>query len=210
MTNSEPARKGVLLVISAPSGTGKSTLIQKLTERYPQFRYSISCTTRPLRANEKDGKDYFFLSETEFLARQKQGYFAEWANVHGNYYGTPLEYVQKCCKQGDDLLFDIDVQGALQLQKTLPQATFIFLFPPSFTELKNRLLLRQTETQASLQQRLHNAKNEIAQARFFEYHIINDDLQKAFASLEAIYLAQTLKQDRFLDDIATKLLAETK
>lgn len=210
MTNPEPARKGVLLVISAPSGTGKSTLIQKLIERYPQFHYSISCTTRPLRANEKDGKHYFFLSEAEFLARQKQGYFAEWANVHGNYYGTPLEYVQKHCERGDDLLFDIDVQGALQLQKTLPQATFVFLFPPSFTELKNRLLLRQTETQASLQKRLHNAKNEIAQARFFEYHIINDDLKKAFASLEAIYLAQTVRQDRLLNNIATKLLAETE
>ncbi len=209
MTNPEPARKGVLLVIIAPSGTGKSTLIQKLTGRYPQFHYSISCTTRPPRANEKDGEHYFFLSEKEFLARQKQGYFAEWASVHGNYYGTPLEYVQKRCEQGADLLFDIDVQGALQLQKSLPQATFVFLFPPSFAELKNRLLLRQTETQASLQKRLDNAKNEIAQAHFFEYHIVNDDLEKAFSSLEAVYLAQTLKQNQLFDDIAAKLLNQT-
>ncbi len=204
---SQFSRKGVLFVISAPSGTGKSTLIHKLRNRHPALNFSISCTTRSPRQGERHGADYFFLDKKEFLARREKGYFAEWAEVHGNYYGTPLDHVEKLHAQGQDLLFDIDVQGALQLQKSLPQTVSVFLFPPSLDELKKRLLTRGTETEQTLQKRLHGARNEIAQAHHFDYHIINDDLEEAARLLEAVYLAQTVKKD-LLPDIAALLMRD--
>ncbi len=188
-------RKGVLFIISAPSGTGKSTLIHKLRERHPCLNFSISCTTRSPRQGERHGEDYFFLDKDEFLSRKEKGYFAEWAEVHGNYYGTPLAHVEELRARGQDLLFDIDVQGALQLQKSLPQTVSVFLFPPSFDELKNRLLARGTETEQTLQKRLSGARNEIALAHHFDYHIVNDNLEAAATLLEAVYLAQTVKKN---------------
>lgn len=193
------SRTGVLLIVSAPSGTGKSTLIHKLRTRHPEINFSISCTTRAPRQGEQHGRDYFFLDKDEFLSRREKGYFAEWAEVHGNYYGTPLAHVEELRARGQDLLFDIDVQGALQLQKSLPQAVSVFLFPPSLEELKKRLLLRKTETTQTLQKRLSGAKNEIAQAHHFDYYIINDDLEKAAGLLEAVYLAQTVKKNLAAD-----------
>ena len=145
---SAASRSGVLLVICAPSGTGKTTLVQRLREEFPNFAYSISCTTRAPRGREVDGKDYHFLSVEEFLRRREAGYFAEWANVHGNYYGTPLAPVLETLKAGNDVLFDIDVQGAAQLRLTLPRGQYVFLFPPSMSELERRLRGRGTDDEA--------------------------------------------------------------
>lgn len=133
------SRSGVLLVVCAPSGTGKTTLIQRLRDEFPNFAYSISCTTRAPRGHETDGEDYHFLSVEEFLRRREAGFFAEWANVHGNYYGTPLAPVLETLKAGQDVLFDIDVQGAAQLHLSLPRGQYVFLLPPSLSELERRL-----------------------------------------------------------------------
>ena len=187
------ARSGVLLVVCAPSGTGKTTLIQRLRDELPNFAYSISCTTRAPRGHETDGKDYHFLSVEEFLRRREAGFFAEWANVHGNYYGTPLAPVLETLKAGQDVLFDIDVQGAAQLHNfSLPRGQYVFLLPPSLSELERRLRGRGTDDEASIARRLSNAASEIRQAHWFDASIVNDNLDKAYDELRAVYLASTL------------------
>ncbi|WP_302608427.1 guanylate kinase, partial [uncultured Desulfovibrio sp.] len=132
-------REGIALVLSAPSGTGKTTLIKRLLAEFPHFGYSVSCTTRQPRQGEEHGKDYFFLSREEFERRRAEQAFAEWAEVHGNFYGTPLAPVKEMLHQGQDVLFDIDVQGAAQLRLTLEEAAFVFILPPSMAELERRL-----------------------------------------------------------------------
>ena len=186
------SRSGVLLVVCAPSGTGKTTLIQRLRDEFPNFAYSISCTTRAPRGHETDGKDYHFLSVEEFLRRREAGFFAEWANVHGNYYGTPLAPVLETLKAGQDVLFDIDVQGAAQLHLSLPRGQYVFLLPPSLSELERRLRGRGTDDEASIARRLSNAASEIRQAHWFDAWIVNDNLDKAYDELRAVYLAATL------------------
>ena len=185
-------RAGVPLVICAPSGTGKTTLVQRLRSEFPHFGFSVSCTTRSPRAGEIDGKDYHFISEQEFLERRKQGYFAEWARVHNNFYGTPLAPVRDMLESGRDLLFDIDVQGAAQLRLTLPRGHYVFLLPPSMSELARRLRTRGTDDETSIARRLANAEQEIRQAHWFDAWIINDDLDRAYDQLRAFYLTATL------------------
>lgn len=185
-------RFGVPLIICAPSGTGKTTLVQRLRQEFPNFAYSVSCTTRAPRGQEVDGKDYHFLSVEEFLRRRDAGAFAEWANVHGNYYGTPLGPVLDTLKAGRDLLFDIDVQGAAQLHLSLPRGVYVFLLPPSMSELERRLRGRGTDEEASIARRLANADAEIRQAHWFDAWIVNDDLDAAYDHLRAVYLAATL------------------
>ena len=181
---------GILLVLCAPSGTGKSTLTRRLLDRHPNFAFSISCTTRAPRPGEVDGREYHFLSKEEFLRRQAAGYFAEWAQVHGNLYGTPKAATLELLAAGRDVLFDIDVQGARQLRQSLGHGAYVFLFPPSPEELRQRLLRRGTEDAASLARRMEGAKEEIAASSDFDYWIINDDLDAAFVRVEAIYLAE--------------------
>lgn len=185
-------RSGVALVICAPSGTGKTTLIKRLVAEFPRFAFSISCTTRDPRPGEVPGKDYLFLSEEEFKHRRDTGYFAEWAEVHGNFYGTPLQATQNLMSRGRDVLFDIDVQGALQLRQTIPSAWFIFILPPSRPELKRRLEARGTEEPEALATRLVNASQELEQAYWFNFWIVNGDLEKAWQELCAAYVAATL------------------
>lgn len=182
-------RSGLPLVVSAPSGTGKSTLIAKLRQEFPSFAFSISCTTRAPRPGEVDGKDYYFLDRETFLQRRDNHFFAEWATVHGNLYGTPLKATQALLQQGKDIIFDIDVQGARQLKQTLPQGCFVFLFPPSMQALKTRLVQRGTDSREVIANRLANARNEISQCDLFEFWIVNDDLQTAYEELRAVYLA---------------------
>ena len=138
-------RAGVVLVLCAPSGTGKTTLVRRLREEFPQFAYSVSCTTRAPREGEVDGRDYHFLTHEEFVRRRDAGFFAEWAEVHGNFYGTPLAATLATIEAGQDLLFDIDVQGAAQLRTSLPQGTYVFILPPSRVELERRLRSRGTD-----------------------------------------------------------------
>lgn len=186
-------RNGIVLVICAPSGAGKTTLVKKLREDFPHFGYSVSCTTRAPREGEVDGKDYQFLSRERFLALREEGYFAEWATVHGNYYGTPLAPTLDMLHKGRDVIFDIDVQGAAQLRLTLPQGLYVFILPPSLPELEQRLRNRGSESEETLQQRLGNALHEMRQAHWFDAWVVNDDLSVAYDQLRAAYLAATLK-----------------
>lgn len=186
-------RNGVVLVICAASGTGKTTLVKRLLEEFPSFAYSVSCTTRAPRAGEIDGKDYHFLSKEDFCARREQGHFAEWAEVYGNLYGTPLPPILEMLQQGKDVLFEIDVQGAAQLRLTLSQSTCVFVLPPSMQELENRLRLRASDDEATICRRLDNAALEIREAHWFDTWIVNNDLDLAYDQLRATYIAATLK-----------------
>lgn len=186
-------RNGVVLVICAASGTGKTTLVKRLLNEFPSFAYSVSCTTRPPRVGEVDGKDYHFLSREDFCERRNQGYFAEWAEVYGNLYGTPLPPILDNINNGKDVLFEIDVQGAAQLRLTLNQPCCIFILPPSMKELKNRLHNRASDDDSTIQRRLDSATTEIREAHWFDTWIVNDDLNNAYDQLRAAYIAATLK-----------------
>ena len=182
-------RLGLCLVISAPSGAGKSTLVERLRAEFPHFAYSISCTTRAPRGEEKNGVDYHFLTREEFLTRRDAGYFAEWAEVHGNLYGTPKGPVEEHLQSGRDVLFDIDVQGALQVKSVFPQGLFVFIQPPSRQELERRLRGRGTDSDEAIAKRLGNALGELKQSGKFDYLIVNDDLDAAADELRALDVA---------------------
>jgi guanylate kinase len=182
-------RKGLCLVLSAPSGAGKSTLVSRLRAEFPGFAYSISCTTRAPRGAEQDGVHYHFLSREKFLAKRDAGYFAEWAEVHGNFYGTPKAPVEEKLARGHDMLFDIDVQGALQLKAVFPQALYVFILPPSKEVLERRLRGRGTDSEEVIARRMTNALGELEQAKYFDYHIVNDDIEEAADELRAVYVA---------------------
>lgn len=191
-----PPRTGVMLVMCAPSGVGKTTLVRRLRKEFPGFGYSVSCTTRPPRPEEKDGEDYLFISEETFFARRAAGFFAECAAVHGHYYGTPREPVQTMLARGQDILFDIDVQGAAQLRLSLAGGVYVFLFPPSMAELERRLRARGTEDAASIRRRLEGAEREMREAHWFDAWIVNEDLDRAYDELRAVFLAATLDPRR--------------
>lgn len=191
-------RRGIMLVLCAPSGTGKSTLCKRLLEEFPSFRFSISCTTRKPRGEEKDGIDYHFLTKEEFIARRDAGFFAEWAEVHGNFYGTPRQATLDLLSEGHDVLFDIDVQGAAQLRKSMGQsgsevqARYVFILPPSRAVLEQRLRSRGTDAEECIITRLANAAKELEAAPLFDACIVNDNLDTAYDALRASYLAATL------------------
>ena len=204
-------RTGIALVVSAPSGAGKTTLINLLLKEFPDFSYSISCTTRSPRQGEENGRDYYFIDKETFLARREAGYFAEWAEVHGNFYGTPLEPVRQALRNGRDILFDIDVQGAAQLKKTLAEALFVFILPPSLTELKRRLASRGTDSEEVIAGRLSAAYAEIRAAQNYDVLVVNDDLMTAYNQLRAAYITATLAPSRnqaLLDTILGSGFAE--
>ncbi len=185
-------RSGVVLVICAPSGTGKTTLIKRLRNEFPNFGFSVSYTTRQRRESEEDGKDYHFISIEEFKEKRKADFFAEWAFVHGNYYATPLEPTLNMLKEGKDIIYDVDVQGAAQLRLTLPSACYIFILPPSLHELKSRLLKRASNNEAQIAKRMSNAVLEIKESHWFDYLIVNNDLDTAYDHIRAAYIATTL------------------
>lgn len=200
-------RKGVVLVICAPSGAGKTTLVRRLLDEFPRFTYSVSCTTRGPREGEVDGRDYHFLSAEDFRRRIGENFFAEWAEVHGNYYGTPLQETLDTLAAGRDMLFDIDVQGAGQLKKNLPFGKYIFIFPPSRKALRDRLLGRGTDDLDTIERRMINAYGEIQQAPEFDTWIINDDLDDAYELLRAAYLTATAEprcRESFLPELQTQ------
>lgn len=186
-------RNGVVLVVCAASGTGKTTLVKRLLNEFPSFAYSVSCTTRAPREGEVDGKDYHFLSQEEFCERRNQGYFAEWAEVYGNLYGTPLPPILDMLSHGKDVLFEIDVQGAAQLRLTLNEPCCVFILPPSMHELEKRLRSRASDDEDTIQRRLNNAAAEIREAHWFNTWIVNDNLDRAYDQLRAAYIAATLK-----------------
>lgn len=198
---------GQLLVLCAPSGAGKSTLVRRLRAEFPQIRFSISCTTRAPRPGEQDGVDYHFLTRDDFLARREALFFAEWAEVHGNLYGTPRQAVVDVLAAGHDLLFDIDVQGARQLRRGFDCGGYVFILPPSRQALVDRLHQRGTDSQEVVARRLANAAGEIAAAPEFDYLLVNDDLDTAYATLRAIYLAARQRPDRH-PGLVDELLAQ--
>lgn len=177
---------GKLIILSAPSGTGKSTAVASLCALMPQLQVSVSCTTRPKRPQEQDGRDYFFLTEAEFRARMATGDFAEWAQVHGNFYGTPKAPLEEVLRSGRVMLLDLDVQGGMQLKKAFPQAVSIFLLPPSFEVLQERLQGRATDSPEQIRLRLENAKRELEYQNFYDYCVVNDDLEQAVRDIEKI------------------------
>jgi len=184
-----PAYSGQLFVISAPSGVGKSTLIRDILADCPKLKFSVSCTTRSPRPGEIAGKDYIFLSKEEFLSGINSGRFLEWAEVHGEYYGTDLNPIEKWLKAGSDVLLDIDVQGARLVRAAYPIAQTIFILPPSLNVLQERLRNRATESEKQLAIRIAAAQRELLEAPWYDYVVINNDLQEAISDLKAILRA---------------------
>lgn len=185
-------RAGLPFIVCAPSGAGKTTLINRLRKEFP-LNFSVSCTTRAPRAGEVDGRDYYFVDRAMFMEKRCKGEFAEWAEVHGNFYGTPLQPLRERLSAGEDMLFDIDVQGASQLSLALAEACFVFILPPSMAVLAERLRGRGTDTAEAVALRLANAKREIMGCHWFDAWIVNNDLDTAYAELRAFYLAATLR-----------------
>jgi guanylate kinase len=176
---------GKLIVICAPSGTGKSTLINRLKDEYPELEWSVSCTTRPIRTGEINGKDYHFISKDIFEQQIKDDQFVEWAKVHSNYYGTSKVFVSRGLSEGRKMLFDLDVQGADSMKKIYgPEAKVIFIEPPSIEELEKRLKLRGTDQDHVIAERVENAKRELARKKDYDYLIMNDNVDHAYSSLK--------------------------
>jgi len=178
--------KGYVYILSAPSGTGKTTVGNLLLKELPFLERVITATTRKPRAGEVDGKDYYFLSEEDFLNKIESGFFLEWAKVYRYYYGTPKSEIERIISQGKDALLIIDVQGAFQVKKLLPNAVGIFLLPPSLEELERRLTQRG---EREIRERLEWAKKELPCARFFDYAVVNDQLEKTVEEIKAIMVA---------------------
>ncbi len=188
MQNKEALRRvPKLLVISAPSGAGKTTIAHYLLQKYPFLQFSVSATTRPKRPGEEHGKDYLFLSREQFEQLIREGKLLEYERIFGHYYGTLRESVEQALAAGKVLVFDVDVKGALSIQRAYPQDTLlIFVVPPDFATLEQRLRQRQTENEEELEQRLERARMEMDYRRYFDEIIVNDTLEHAFAQADRI------------------------
>ena len=191
------AEKGTLFIISAPSGTGKSSLIRKLLKKRDNTIFSISYTTRPRRKNETEGKDYFFIDENKFNQMVKKDMFLEYAKVHNYFYGTSKQFIFDNLNNGMDIILDIDVQGAKLVKKNISGTDYhvitIFIMPPSYNELKSRLEKRGTDSKETINTRLKNSIVELEESLFYDYVIINDVFQQAFFDLLAIFRSNSLK-----------------
>ena len=183
-------KQGCLIVVSGPSGTGKGTVCAALLSAHPEIAYSISATTRAPRAGERDGVNYYFRTKAAFERMIAEGALLEWAEVCGNYYGTPLPPIQEKLATGQDILLEIDTQGALKVQERFPGGVFIFLLPPSLSELERRIRGRGTEDAASLSCRLQAAQREIGVAQRYRYVVVNDEVDTAVAKIAAILTAE--------------------
>ena len=189
-------RRGSLFVVSAPSGAGKTTLCREVRSRVPGLAYSISVTTRRPRPGEIDGTDFRFVSEAEFRARLARDEFAEWASVHGNFYGTRARPLEDALARGEDVLLDIDTQGAGQLRLRYPEAVLIFIVAPSIAELEQRLRERGSNAQHDIARRLERAREEIVLWRRYDYLIVNQDVKEAVEQLTAIVQAERCRVTR--------------
>jgi guanylate kinase len=208
-----PARRGVVLILSSPSGAGKTTLTRMmLQDRDLDLTLSISVTTRARRSSEVDGIHYRFIGEKQFIAARDAGELLEWAEVHGNYYGTPRAPVEAILAQGRDCLFDIDYQGTRQVREKMNADTVsVFILPPSMQELRARLERRAEDSRETIEKRLDNARKEIARWKEYDYVIINDDLQRSFDDLIAILRAERQRRprrERGIEAFVEKLLSE--
>lgn len=180
-------KKGKLFIVSAPSGAGKTTLIKKVLDRFDSLSYSVSHTTRSPRAGEVDGRDYFFVSASDFERKIEENQLLEWAKVHDNYYGTSREFVERTLADGTSLLLDIDVQGADQIMASDLVPVTIFIMPPSFEELETRLRKRGTDSETVIEKRLKNARIEMEKKGSYRHVLVNDDLDEAIQALIKIF-----------------------
>ena len=193
------AERGLLIVLSGPSGVGKGTVRQEIFSTPDhQFEYSVSMTTRPKRPGEVDGVDYFFRTREEFEDLIKKGQMLEYAEYVGNYYGTPLTYVNETLDKGIDVFLEIEVQGALQVKKKVPDGVFIFLTPPDLDELKDRLVGRGTDSEEVIRQRIERAKEEIALMREYDYAVVNDEVPLAAERVKRIIEVEHFRVDRVI------------
>jgi guanylate kinase len=189
--------KGILFVVSAPSGAGKTTLVRRVIAELPRVHLSVSCTTRVPRSGEEEGIDYFFISPDEFNAMERAGKFIEWAQVHGDLYGTPranLEVIQRA----EDLVLEIDTQGARKIREEFSDGVFIFIRPPSLEILKERLQARGGDSKEAIEARLNNAQKELDQMAWYDYIVVNKEIEEATKQLASIIVAERCKGARVL------------
>ncbi|EGK57233.1 guanylate kinase [Centipeda periodontii DSM 2778] len=188
-------KKGLLIVISGASGTGKGTVCKELLARESGIAYSVSATSRAPRAGEEEGREYYFRTREEFEQMIADGAFLEYADVYGNYYGTPLAPIEKRRAAGEDILLEIDTQGALNVMERCPDGTFIFLLPPSLEELHRRIMGRGTESEESLARRLAAARDEILLGKRYRYAVLNDAVEAATERIQTILAAERMRAD---------------
>jgi len=189
-------KENILIVVAGPSGVGKGTVCSKLFDKMDEIEFSVSATTREPRKKEKHGVNYFFVSHEKFDEMIKNGEFLEHADVFGNKYGTPKDYVMSKLGEGRDVLLEIDVQGAMMVMANYPDAVFIFILPPSLRALEERLMSRGTETSEQLRLRLNKAKEEMGYAEKFDYVVVNKDVHKAYEEIKSIIISEKCKVER--------------
>lgn len=200
-------KKGLLIVVSGPSGTGKGTICKELVKK-ADVEISVSATTRSPREGEIDGRNYFFISRKEFSDRISSNGFLEYAEVYGNYYGTPVDFVMQKLDEGRDVVLEIDIQGALKIKEKYPEGIFIFILPPSMTELKNRIVGRGSETEASINERYGAALQEISYIDKYDYCIINDEVEKAVHKVMTIIEAEHCRVTKDIYELIDKYKEE--
>jgi len=197
-------RDGILFIISAPSGAGKTSLCNEIIDIFPDLRHSVSYTTRSARPGEKDGTDYFFVSVEQFRQMVDAGEFAEWAEVHGNLYGTSLKTLSECRSRGVHVVLDIDCQGARQLKACCDDAVFIFILPPDLDELRRRLVGRNSDSAEVVDRRMRVAVDEVQEAAWYDYVIVNDVFDRAVEKLRSVIIAEQSRTSRVLPTVAGK------
>lgn len=202
--------KGILFILSGPSGVGKGTVRRELFAKANDLKYSISMTTREKRAGETDGVDYFYKSKEEFETLIEKNQLLEYAQFVNNYYGTPRKYVEDTLAAGHDVFLEIEVQGALQVKENFPEGVFIFLFPPSLEELKNRIVSRGTESKELVLQRLREARKEIEMMDAYNYVVVNDHVDSAVSKIQSIIQSEHCKRDRIAKQYKQLLEDEMK
>ncbi|MGN0941749.1 MAG: guanylate kinase [Selenomonadaceae bacterium] len=198
-------RKGSLIVVSGPSGAGKDTICSAFLEREKNIAYSVSATTRAPRAGEVDGKNYYFVTREQFESMKEHDELLEWAEVYGNYYGTPIKKIQEKIAAGQDILLEIDTQGAMNVKRRFPNGVFVFILPPSLDELQRRIRGRGTEDEKTIEKRLGASVGEIKMASDYHYVIINDEVETAVEKLMAIVTAEhccASRNQELIDEIA--------
>ena len=201
-------RKGLLLVVSGPSGAGKGTICKALLNKNDQIKLSVSATTRKPRNGEVHGVNYFFIEKEEFTKMIENGEFLEYAQIYDNFYGTPKAAIIECLEKGQDVILEIEMQGARQIKEVYPEGVFIFVLPPSLEELKSRIVGRGTETQEEIEKRFSCAFEEINQIVNYDYLIVNEDIEKSVSDVEAIICAEKNKVTRYKNNIIDKFKEE--